>query len=291
VVEAVWQQATTVAIKKLHMLDAPALEAWGVELTPQERASVLASLIRECHTNDNIRHPNIVQFLGVVMHATTQEPCMLMMEYMSGGSLASLLYGSADDRQAPIDTRRQVSIMIDVCCALQYLHSRQPPILHLDIKPDNIMLDGTTGRAKLGDLGEAHIVQSVTHRTTAAAAAAHALTIGTTSVFGVGTELYMAPEMRHEDEQKSSRTDMFSMGVVMCEMSAGRRPSPGPEMERVDQWLSRHVPEEERRAADIGMMRDQQVRDIVEHLIVDEMADRWSAQQVLASLQRVMNEL
>jgi serine/threonine protein kinase len=204
------------------------------------------------------------------------------------------LYGSADadgntdDRQAPIDTRRQVSIMIDVCCALQYLHSRQPPILHLDIKPDNIMLDGTTGRAKLGDLGEAHIVQSVAHRTTAAAA--HATRVGTTSVFGVGTPLYMAPEMRHKDEKKSSRTDMFSMGVVMCEMSAGRRPSPGPEMQRVN-GIRQAVLEEERRAADIGMMRDQQVRDIVEHLIVDEMADRWSAQQVLASLQRVMNEL
>jgi eukaryotic-like serine/threonine-protein kinase len=225
-----------------------------------------------------------VQFLGVVVHATTQEPCMLMMEHMSGGSLAQLLYddadGNANDRQAPIDTRQQVSILIDVCCALQYLHSRQPPILHLDIKPDNIMLDSATGRAKLGDLGEAHIVKTVAHRT-----ASRASIIGTVGVFGVGTPLYMAPEMRHQDEEKSGRTDMFSVGVVMCEMSASRRPNPGPEIDRRNM---RVVPEEERRAADIALMRDQQLRDIVEHLIVDEMADRWRAVQVLERLQQVM---
>jgi serine/threonine protein kinase len=125
----------------------------------------------------------------------------------------------------------------------------------------------------------------VAHRT-----ASRASTIGTIGLFGVGTPLYMAPEMRRQDETKSSRTDMFSMGVVMCEMSAGRRPNPGPELLQIDRWTSRHVPEPERRAADIGMMRNQQLRDIVEHLIVDEMTDRWRAVQVLQSLRQVMQQ-
>jgi serine/threonine protein kinase len=212
---------------------------------------------------------------------------------MSGGSLGGLLYGSADGdvdsgmAQPHIDIRRQASMMIDVCCALRYLHSRQPPILHLDIKPDNIMLDGATGRAKLGDLGEAHIVNAAVQNTTAQ----HVSRIGTTGVFGVGTELYMPPEMRFEQQKKSSRSDMFSLGVVMCEMSSGRRPKPGAEMERIDRWTSRHVPEPERRAADIGMMRDRALREIVEHLIVDEMENRWNAVQVLTSLQRAMDEM
>jgi eukaryotic-like serine/threonine-protein kinase len=156
--------------------------------------------------------------------------------------------------------------------------------LHLDIKPDNIMLNSATGRAKLGDLGEAHIVKTLAHQTTS-----RALMIGTTTPFGVGTPLYMAPEMKRQGETKGSPTDMFSMGVVMCEMSAGRRPDPGPDQVQLDRYSLRVVPEPERRAEDIGMMRNQQLRDIVEHLIVDEMTDRWRAVQVLESLRRVMH--
>jgi serine/threonine protein kinase len=149
------------------------------------------------------------------------------------------------------------------------------------------MLDATTGRAKLGDLGESHVVQSVEHL----ARRATRTMIGTRTPFGVGTPWYMAPEMRYQDEEKSGRTDMFSVGVVMCEMSSRTRPNPGPEMARIDKWTSRHVPEEERRAADIALMQDQQLRDIVEHLIVHEMADRWNAKQTLERLQQVMQLL
>jgi serine/threonine protein kinase len=286
VVEAIWQQAITVAIKKLHFLDEAALAAIGIVLSTHELLAIRDRLLHECHTNSNLRHPNIVQFLGVVVDASTREPRMLMMEHMSGGSLAVLLHGdAAGNGRAALDTKRQVAILIDVCCALRYLHSRQPPILHLDIKPDNILLDGVTGRAKLSDLGESHLVQSVAQHTR------RSTVIGTTGPFGVGTPLYMAPEMRHVDDEKSSRTDMFSMGVVMCEVSSGRRPNPGPETERIaGQRLLREVPEPERRAADIASMRNEQLRSIVEHLIVDEMRERSSAQQVLASLQRLVHD-
>jgi serine/threonine protein kinase len=142
------------------------------------------------------------------------------------------------------------------------------------------MLDATTGRAKLGDLGESHVVQSVEHL----ARRATRTMIGTRTPFGIGTRLYMAPEMRHQDEEKSGRTDMFSVGVVMCEMSSRTRPNPGPEMARIN-GRRQLVPEEERRAADIALMQDRQLRYIVEHLIVDEMADRWNAKQTLESLQ------
>jgi serine/threonine protein kinase len=278
VMEAMWQQGTRVAIKKLYFLDSQSLAALGIAWSSEELAQVVDKFMRECRTNAHIRHPNIVQFLGVGVDniATTREPRLMVMEYMSGGSLSDLLYGR-DGRLTAPSLNRQLSILIDVCCALQYLHSLQPPILHLDIKPDNILLDATTGRAKLGDLGESHVL-------------AHHIqgnTIRTLTPFGSGTPLYMAPEMRLHDEHKSGRTDMFSFGVVMCEMSSGTRPNPGPEMQRVDRYNMRVVAEPQRRAQDIRAMRNNDLRLIVGNLIVDDMPRRWSAKQVLQQLMQL----
>jgi hypothetical protein len=280
VLEATWRSGK-IAIKKLDILDAhPNTAAWSAD----DKRQVAQKLVRECYSSTRIHHPNIVQFLGIAIdNFESRRPQMLMMELMRGGSLSKLLYASSDAngvlqhrRELPVS--RQLQILLDVCSALEYLHTRKPPILHLDIKPDSILLDGgsSSARAKISDLGQLHVAQCI---------ARQAADAGRTVLpFGAGGPLYSAPEMKHDNERKSGRTDMFSFGVLMCELSSGRRPNPGPEHIRVSRLSYQEVPEEKRRADDVAAMKHDAMRSIVQHLIVHEMEERWHATQVLQAL-------
>jgi serine/threonine protein kinase len=279
-----WQRKAVA--KQLYFLNEATMRDMGIELSASEMQQVKSSFLQECRINSQIRHPNIVMFLGVGI--ASNEPRLLLLEHMQGGSLHDLLYSrpSLDDAAAarqPLPQQQQLSLLIDVCRALDYLHSRQPPILHLDIKPANILLDASQQHGKLGDLGESHVIQSSRKLN-------NAMTASTLSIFGVGSPLYMAPEMKDADEIKSGRTDMFSFGVVIAELATNRPPQPGPEWLKVDMLTRRFVAEQERRAQDIAAIQDQQLQEIVSKLIVHAMAERYNARQVLNELEKLQRQ-
>ena len=282
---AIWNNGLEVAVKRLFFMatDATALQAIGGALDEAQRESVLRDFLKECsirRINSSIRHPNIVMFLGVgVDRAASNEPRYLILELMEQGSLHNELYpGGISPRQGqPMALARIVQILLNIAYALVYLHSRRPPILHLDLKPKNVLID-RSGTAKIGDLGEAHVIQS-TQRTALAA---------TAGVFGIGTPLYMAPEMAIEGLSKGVAADMFSLGVVACEMSSGRPPNPGPSILRVSLRELRPIPENERRASDIAAIQHAEIRELVGHLVLDDEAQRWNAIQVQSFLQSIL---
>ena len=259
------------------MADNPAaLRAMGGALDPAAREAALRDFIKECSINSSIRHPNIVMFLGVgVDRSSNNEPRFLVLELMERGSLHDELYpsrGTSDSREgAAMTLDRIASILLDVSRALVYLHhSRTPPILHLDLKPKNVLIDGS-GRAKIGDLGEAHVIRATR----------------TLSQFGIGTPNYMAPEMAIEGAARGRAADMFSLGVMACEMSSGRPPNPGAQMVRVSGRSLEMVPERERREADMRAMQHSEIRELVDHLIVDEEDRRWDARQVQSFVESI----
>jgi serine/threonine protein kinase len=270
VFKAVWQRGTEIAVKKLFFLDHSTQHALGLDWTHEQLVAATNKFLHECQINSQVRHPNIVQFLGVGIDAD-REPILLMMEYMAGGSLRKLLKSQA----APLPLSRQLAIMINVCAALVYLHTRSPPILHLDVKSDNVLLD-SEGRAKLGDLGESHAIRSIS---ATISASQHTLT-----PYGIGTPLYMAPELRSPDASKSGRTDVFSFGVLMAEIATGRPPCPTNEQIRTSDFTIQIVPEERRRQHDIAAITHERMRALVERIIVHVMPDRYDAQQTLQAL-------
>jgi len=150
--------------------------------------------------------------------------------------------------------------------------------LHLDLKPRNVLIDGS-GRAKIGDLGEAHVIRATR------------LATRTLSRFGIGTPLYMAPEMGIEGAERGTSADMFSLGVMACEMSSGRPPNPGAQMVRVSGRSLEMVPERKRREADMKAMRHSEIRELVDHLIVDEEDRRWDARQVQSFVESTIRSL
>ena len=277
---AIWNNSTPVAVKQLFFMstDPAALRAMGGALDTTSREAVLRGFIKECSINSSIRHPNIVMFLGVgADRSSNDEPRFLVLELMEGGSLHDEIYprGVSPREGAPMTLDRIASILLDVSRALVYLHhSRTPPILHLDLKPKNVLIDGS-GRAKIGDLGEAHVIRA-THRASR-----------TLSGFGIGTPLYMAPEMAIEGAERGRAADMFSLGVMACEMSSGRPPNPGAQLVRVGGVL-RAIGERERREADMRAMRHSEIRELVDHLIVDEEDRRWDARQVQAFVESIV---
>lgn len=115
----------------------------------------------------------------------------------------------------------------------------------------------------IADLGEAKQLASETLRRTQ----------GTR---GVGTPLYMAPEMMAAEEYRTVQVDMFSLGVMIAEMSSGRAPNPGPpDTGRRDPSGRRVLALElERRASDVQAMRHPSLRAIVQRCLSENPVER-----------------
>eukprot|EP01043_Picozoa_sp_COSAG02_P067715 COSAG02_NODE_10979_length_1819_cov_1.929070_1_plen_545_part_00 len=262
---------TEVALKGLHMLrtDAEAAHAMGGALAPAERRALQADFFRECDVLRRAVHPNILPFIGVVVDAAGSQPLFLAAQYIASGTLHDLLYSPrhaalrSDGGYLPLEV--QLVVLEGVFGALAYL--AQLPLIHRDVKPPNILAvveGGRLAKVLLADFGEAkQLTQTMTH------------VRGTVA----GTPIYMAPEMRGEDDAKGPKADVFSAGVVAVEVSTQRQPNPGPEMQRHG-GRRVFVPEEQRRAADIAAVRHPVVAEVVARTVVDDEAARADAADI-----------
>ena len=136
------------------------------------------------------------------------------MPLVEGETLAARLV------RGPLSIEDAVGIAAQVADALATAHAHA--ILHRDIKPANIMIDAR-GQARVMDFGLAKF----THADAASAEAEETMRALTTVGSTLGTAAYMSPEQAR-GEQVDARSDLFSLGVVVYEMVAGRRPFDGP---------------------------------------------------------------
>ena len=187
-----------VAIKMLH----PAVA---------ENPSSVERFQREARAAAAIGHPNIIDIMDF---GTEGSRPYMVMEYLRGRSLSQVI---AMDGQLPI--KRAATIAIHTLAGLQGAHDRG--ILHRDLKPANLMLVvrlGDRNFVKVCDFGFAALLDR--SRTDA-----KALTPERTLV---GTPAYAAPERLRGDDKRDPRLDVYSVGVVLYEMLAGRRPFDAP---------------------------------------------------------------
>ncbi len=162
----------------------------------------------EAEFAQDVRHPNIVEVYGAARDQSTGL-CYLAMEYMPGGSLRDVL--NANPKGLSIEG--VVSIAKDIARALVLAEERG--MVHRDIKPDNILFS-SDGVAKLTDLGISRFAPKGDEDVRA------------TSLDKVmGTPAYMAPEQMLDSHAVDARADIYSFGVVLHEMLAGKRPNEG----------------------------------------------------------------
>lgn len=161
---------------------------------------LVAALDQEIDTMQHLDHINIVQYLGCERKETS---ISIFLEYISGGSIGSCLrkHGKFEEPVVSSLTRQALS-------GLAYLH--REGILHRDLKADNILLD-VDGTCKISDFG---------------------ISKKTDNIYGndktnsmQGSVFWMAPEViRSQGEGYSAKVDIWSLGCVVLEMFAGRRP-------------------------------------------------------------------
>jgi serine/threonine-protein kinase len=175
----------------------------------------VARFMREARAAANLDHPHIVQVFDVDQAGDVH---FFAMERIAGETLRARLLA-----RCPLPADETLRIAGQVADALAFAHARG--IVHRDLKPANIMLD-ERGQVKVMDFG------------IAAAAGNETLTI-TGQV--LGTPKYMAPEQAR-GELVDGRSDLFSLGMTMCEMLAGRTPLDGKDVVSVVGMLLHHEP-------------------------------------------------
>ena len=171
----------------------------------------LERFTREARAASLLNHQNICTIHGIEDNGGHP---FIVMEKLEGESLKQAISGQ------PMQTERVLDISIQVADALAASHAKG--IVHRDIKPANIFLT-PSGQVKVLDFGLAKLVHNVGTDSDGGVAADNSLT-----AVGVipGTAVYMSPEQARSDEI-DFRSDLFSFGVVMYEMSTGKKPFTG----------------------------------------------------------------
>ncbi|XP_048509499.1 uncharacterized protein LOC125500555 [Athalia rosae] len=161
------------------------------------------NLLREIELLDRIRHPNIIQVLGICLEANQFH---IVMECLDSFSLSDIIFEQSTKEEFISTTEKKNQIGIQICQAITYLHSQENPIIHRDVKPDNILVSKEC-LVKLCDMSLSKFTQMCsTVRST----------VGTKSL--KGTPLYMAPELLLKKGEATVHSDMWALGCTLIEM-------------------------------------------------------------------------
>ena len=200
VYEVEWN-GTVCAAKRLHEILLKDQSSGGV-------AKLIGNFEAECLTWSKLRHPGVVQFLGVYFERSSRLP-ILVMEKMD----TSLRTYLEDHSKKEFPLNLKALVLRQVTQALAYLHSQNPPLVHHDLSPNNVLLNVVSFVTKVSDFGMSRAVNP--------SALSRKSSIK-------GTLAFMAPEALHDPPRYNEKLDVFSFGNIILSTLTHEWPNPGP---------------------------------------------------------------
>ena len=152
----------------------------------------------ECRSWATFKHPNMVEFRGLYRDVSSNDTPVIhiVMEKMDISLGDYLIQNSRES----VPLHKKVCVLLQVAQGLNYLHRQTPPLVHHDLKPDNVLLNTNTFTAKLSDFG---MIRSIFRS-------------NLTRVSSVkGTPVFMPPEAQTEPPRYDEKLDVFSYGCVI----------------------------------------------------------------------------
>ncbi|KAG6384758.1 hypothetical protein SASPL_153576 [Salvia splendens] len=227
--------------------------AWNqVKVSDLLRNSVdLERLYSEVHLLKTLKHKNIIKFYNSWID-TVNEHINFITEIFTSGNLRQYR-----KKHKHVDVRALKKWSRQILEGLLYLHSHDPPVIHRDLKCDNIFVNGNQGEVKIGDLGLAAILEQ--------ARAAHSV---------IGTPEFMAPELY--EENYNELVDIYAFGMCLLELVTLEYPyvectNAAQIYKKVTSGI---------KPASLVKVKDPDVRMFIEKCIA-KVSDRMSAKQLM----------
>ncbi|XP_049441191.1 serine/threonine-protein kinase WNK2 isoform X8 [Epinephelus fuscoguttatus] len=200
-----------------------------------------------------LQHPNIVRFYDFWESPVKGKKCIVLVtELMTSGTLKTYL-----KRFKVMKPKVLRSWCRQILKGLHFLHTRTPPIIHRDLKCDNIFITGPTGSVKIGDLGLATLKR-----------ASFAKSV-------IGTPEFMAPEMYEEHYDEA--VDVYAFGMCMLEMATSEYPySECQNAAQIYRKVTSGV-----KPASYSKVSDPEIKEIIGECICHRREERYSIKDLL----------
>ena len=248
-----------------------AKEIYSILLECSERRAIRRSFLHECYQWSNLRHPNIVQFIGVYWPEQESDFPVMVMELMDC-NLTTFI-----DKRPNSDVKIKCSILCDIAYGLVYLHAQKPTVLHRDLSPNNILVTSQLV-AKISDLGVAKALRASDKQT-------KKKTKPTKLTKVPITEYFMPPEYFSDNPAYDTSLDVFSYGGITLFVMTEQWPSPSAATEfdpRTRQVIG--LTEAKRRWVYLSQL-DKEWRDLVECCLYNDPACRPPISTVLEEIE------
>lgn len=229
-----------------------------------EDPNLLKRFYSEARSAGGLQHPNIVTIYELGHESSTP---FIAMQFLSGESLDKII-----DRRPSLPLSQKVGFIVYVCRALEYAHKQNPPVVHRDIKPGNVMVT-TEGAVMVVDFGIARLGEG---------------TRSQSAGMLIGTLGYMSPQL-FRNSAADARSDIWATGVMFYELLAYRRPFEG---DNAAALMSNIILEKPRSLDDAAPGTPADVQAVVDRMLAKEADARYQTmEEVLIELEPIWQKL
>ena len=263
VIEVKWQ-GKLYAAKRMH-------EIFLTGIPKPQIDKMVKDFEREWQTWLDLKHPNIVNLLGIYYPPKSSVPVFLL-EKMD----TSLRHYLDNHSKAVFLLQDKVHILLQVAEGLCHLHDHDPPLVHHDLSPNNILLNENSLQTKLTDFGMTRAINLSTRQSSVK-----------------GTPVFMPPEAFEEPLHYNEKLDVFSYGNCIVTTLTHEWPDPSYQtVQDGDRLVA--VTEYERRKSQIDQMSDKERRlflDLIKRCLANSADSRPSSAEIVSEMKLIHSTL